>query len=118
MKKSIALVVILLCITAIIAQELFIVNSSSETLSHVQIQNFTASNNFAQIGLWANQVVYNDNKIYVVNSGDNNIQGSDPKNEKYLSEILAQFDKGVDIETVQHESTPQENDSMAMTANE
>ena len=52
------------------------------------------------------------------NSGDNNIQGSDPKNEKYLSEVLAQFDKGMDIEAIMHEETIQENDSMVMTADE
>ena len=33
---------------------------------------------------------------------------NDPEKEKYLSEVLAHFDKGVDIEQILHEEAPKE----------
>ena len=74
MRKTIILFILLILIAKTFTQELYIVNSSSETISHVQIPQMTSTNNFAQIGIWANQVIYHETQIYVVNSGDNNIQ--------------------------------------------
>jgi hypothetical protein len=42
---------------------------------------------------------------------------NNPEKEKYLSEVLAQFDKGVDIEKILREKTPHENHPAASTAN-
>jgi len=74
MKKmffSISILIWSLCFLQ--AQELFIVNSNSCTLSKVNIENYSVNNSFALLGEYANQVIYDRNKLYVVNSGDNNI---------------------------------------------
>lgn len=74
MKKSFILSCILLCVSMIFAKEMFVVNSNSQTLSRVDINTFGVNNAFVQIGLYGNHVVFHEDKLFVVNSGDNNFQ--------------------------------------------
>jgi len=74
MKKLIFLTLILLSMIKVFSQELFVLNSHSETISHVNIGTMAVSNSFAQVGIWANQVLYHKDLIYVVNSAEDNIQ--------------------------------------------
>ncbi|MCL2064730.1 MAG: T9SS type A sorting domain-containing protein [Candidatus Cloacimonetes bacterium] len=74
MKITFFFIVILLSMNFAKAQEIYIVNSNSETLSHVQIYDFSVTNNFAQIGQYGNHITYHEERLYIVNSGDNNIQ--------------------------------------------
>jgi len=72
--KTITLTLLLLCFTLLTARELFTVNSNSHTISKIDLQTFTANNAFAQIGLYGNHVICHNQKLYIVNSGDHNIQ--------------------------------------------
>jgi YVTN family beta-propeller protein len=64
----------LLSVSVLYSQEIFVVNSNSQTLSKVNITDFSVNNSFAQIGLYGNQVLYDNDRLYVVNSGDNRVQ--------------------------------------------
>jgi hypothetical protein len=74
MKRFFILISMLGLLTTICSTDFFIVNSNSQTLSKVNIQTFATNNSFAQIGLYGNDIVYHDQKLYVVNSGDHNVQ--------------------------------------------
>ena len=74
MQKTIILFIILLSMSLAFAQELYVLNSGSQTLSHIQIENLSVVNNFAQIGLYGNHLALYEKRLYVVNSGDNNVQ--------------------------------------------
>jgi|GEM_PF-3092077 len=74
MKKTLLIFFIVLSLRLSNAQELYIVNSNSQTLSYVNIETMSVSNNFAQIGLYGNHIAFHKDKLYVVNSGDHNIQ--------------------------------------------
>jgi hypothetical protein len=47
-----------------------------------------------------------------------NIDENNPEKEKYLSEVLAHFDKGVDIKIVIQDDVPQENNPVVNSTNE
>jgi len=74
MKTTFITLLLLASITIITAREVFIINTGSQTLSKVNVDNFTTNNAFAQIGNMANQTIYYNQKLYVVNSGDHSIQ--------------------------------------------
>jgi len=74
MKKVFLFMLILVSISFMFAKEMFVVNANSQTLGKVDLISFNANNNFSQIGLYGNDVKIYDGKIYVVNSGDNEIQ--------------------------------------------
>jgi DNA-binding beta-propeller fold protein YncE len=57
---------------------MYVLNTLSQTLSFVNLQNFTSDNSFSQIGLHGNHVVYHEDKLYVVNSGDATVQIINP----------------------------------------
>jgi len=74
MKTTIITLLLLASITTLTAREVFIINTGSQTISKVNVDNFTTNNAFAQVGNMANQTIYYEDKLYVVNSGDHNIQ--------------------------------------------
>jgi hypothetical protein len=47
-----------------------------------------------------------------------NIDENNPEEEKYLSEVLAHFEKGVDVKEFMREDVPDKDDQVVTTANE
>jgi YVTN family beta-propeller protein len=74
MKKVFLFMLVLVSISFLFGKEMFVVNANSQTLGKVDLTSFTANNNFSQIGMYGNDIKIYDDKIYVVNSGDNEIQ--------------------------------------------
>lgn len=88
MKKTIVMLLILISIGSLFTKEMYVVNANSQTLGKIDLIEFTSNNAFAQIGLYANHVIYEDNRLFVVNSGDNSIQVINPENGTTLSNII------------------------------
>jgi YVTN family beta-propeller protein len=53
---------------------LYVLNGLGKTLSVIDLNTGGVTNNVANCGTYPNQVVYNNGKLYVVNSGSNNVQ--------------------------------------------
>jgi len=56
------------------ASEIFVVNSTSRTLSRIDTETGVADNSFAQLGLTPNLMEIDEDHIYIACSGDNAIQ--------------------------------------------
>src|SRR5690554_3467536 len=87
MKKILILITFALMFVIVAAHEVIVLNSGSETLSLVDLTAQTTINNFAQTGLYGNQVYYVDDELWLVNSGDNNIQKIDTSNGNILQTV-------------------------------
>jgi streptogramin lyase len=72
--KRVLVFIVLMVVLSLNSAEVFIVNSSSETLSKVDTETGLVVNNFATLGLYANRIVVNEDYGYAVNSGDNTVQ--------------------------------------------
>jgi hypothetical protein len=59
---------------SLMANEIFVLNTNSQSISKIDTNTTTTNNSFSEIGLYGNQIIYHENRLYVVNSGDNNIQ--------------------------------------------
>ncbi|HID94870.1 MAG TPA: YncE family protein [Candidatus Latescibacteria bacterium] len=57
-----------------------IVNGLAETISILDIEQGVITNDVVTVGKWPNAIVIRDGRVYVVNSGDNNIQIFDLSN--------------------------------------
>ena len=57
----------------------YIMNGAAETLSIFDINAKTMQNDVVQIGKWPNDVKLHGDFLYIVNTGDNNVQVIDPK---------------------------------------
>ena len=84
----ICLLVMLFSISLVFAEEVFVVNSNSQTLSRIDLTSFQATNTFAQLGLYANDIALYHDKLYVVNSGDDAVQVIDSTTGSQLDNIL------------------------------
>ncbi len=62
------------------ALALYVMNAIGVSLSQVDLETDVVTNDVATLGQWPNQVVYHEGKVYVVNSGTNNIMIFDPDN--------------------------------------
>jgi len=62
------------------ALALYVMNSGATSLSLVDLETDAVLNDVATLGQWPNQVTYHGGKVYVVNSGTNNIMIFDPDN--------------------------------------
>ncbi|NQV16808.1 YncE family protein, partial [bacterium] len=60
------------------ATALYVLNAIGVSLSQVDLELDEVSNDVAILGQWPNQVTFHDGKVYVVNSGTNNIMIFDP----------------------------------------
>ncbi len=56
------------------ATALYVLNSGGQSISVVDLLDGTVYNNVATVGIWPNQLVYKNGKLYCVNTGSNNIQ--------------------------------------------
>ena len=62
------------------ATALYVMNSGGQSLSQVDLETGVVTNDVAILGQWPNQVTFHNDKVYVVNSGTNNIMIFDPDN--------------------------------------
>lgn len=51
----------------------YVLNSAATSISVIDLEEDSVYNNVALVGMWPNQLVYRDAKLYCVNSGSNNI---------------------------------------------
>lgn len=51
----------------------YVLNSSGTSISVIDLEEDSVYNDVATVGVWPNQIVYRDEKLYCVNSGSNNI---------------------------------------------
>ncbi|MCK5816610.1 MAG: hypothetical protein KAH15_01265 [Candidatus Marinimicrobia bacterium] len=51
----------------------YVLNSAATSISVIDLEEDSVYNNVATVGMWPNQLVYRDAKLYCVNSGSNNI---------------------------------------------
>lgn len=72
MKKALLLIMGVLCIIALNAKSLYVLNSGSHTLSLVNTETNSINNSFATVGLYSNQILEDNDGLWIVNSGDNN----------------------------------------------
>ncbi|MBS3740969.1 MAG: T9SS type A sorting domain-containing protein [Candidatus Cloacimonetes bacterium] len=71
----------------LIADQLFIVNTQSETLSRYDTDNQNVQNHILNLGQYANQIYIQGNMGYVANSGEHNIQVIDLDTESTMGYI-------------------------------
>ncbi|MBC8191344.1 MAG: YncE family protein [Candidatus Marinimicrobia bacterium] len=62
------------------ALALYVLNAIGVTISQVDLETDAVTNNVGTLGQYPNQVMYHKGKVYVVNSGTNNIMIFDPDN--------------------------------------
>jgi hypothetical protein len=76
MKHALTLAAALLCLlpATLPADEIFVVNSASRTLSRIDTAAGTVNNSFAQLGLTPNLMDMDGDYIYIACSGDNAVQ--------------------------------------------
>lgn len=74
MKQLLVWSVLLLVAATAFAADIYVVNSESRTLSHINTQTGAVNNVFCQLGLTPNRFAMDENYLYVVVSGDNAIQ--------------------------------------------
>jgi len=73
-KKLLITLITTLIACQIWAADIYVVNSESRTLSHINTETGTVNNLFCQLGLTPNGFDLDENHIYVALSGDNAIQ--------------------------------------------
>jgi YVTN family beta-propeller protein len=81
--------ILLFCIFSLsmYGQTAYVVNSGSQTLSRIDLTTHEVDNAFAVLGNSANRVAVTEDYLYVVNSGDNNIQKIDRDTGNTVSNI-------------------------------
>ncbi|MBC8401168.1 MAG: YncE family protein [Candidatus Marinimicrobia bacterium] len=75
------------------ALALYVLNAIGVTLSQVDLETDVVANDVATLGQWPNQVIFHNGKVYVVNSGTNNIMIFDPDNN-FAAETPIALDDG------------------------
>ncbi|MEE4310908.1 MAG: hypothetical protein V2J62_03470, partial [candidate division KSB1 bacterium] len=61
-----------------IPRRLYVMNGSAETLSRLNLENFSISQNIVQTGTFPNQLLVHNELVYVLNSGTDDIMIIDP----------------------------------------
>jgi len=87
MKKIIILIIAISAILALQANNLYVLNSGSHTLSNINLETQQINNTFLTVGLYSNQIFMENNNLWIVNSGDNNCKKYDPANASLLNTI-------------------------------
>ncbi|MEA3475682.1 MAG: T9SS type A sorting domain-containing protein [Candidatus Cloacimonadota bacterium] len=87
MKKITALALMLLFAQTLFAGIVYIVNGDSETLSKYDTETGIVFNNILTLGEYANQIFICEDKGFVINSGEHNIQVIDLINENTIGFI-------------------------------
>ncbi len=69
------------------SEALFVLNSLANSISIIDLETDEVHNDVAVVGIWPSQISYYNNKLYVVNSGSNNIEIFDAENLNKLGAI-------------------------------
>lgn len=67
-------------VAPVTAKAVYVLNVIGTTVSVIDLETNTVTNDLGTLGLYPNQVLYHGGKVYVVNSGSSNIQIFDPEN--------------------------------------
>ncbi len=86
--RKLLVIIFLLILINLSALEIFIVNSTSETLTKFNTETGEVDNDFATLGLYTNRIALTEDYGYVVNSGDNAIQKIDLDSGATLANII------------------------------
>ncbi len=86
-KKLLFVLLFIVCIGLLNARDIYVVNSTSATLSKINTEDGTVTNDYAQLGTTPNWIDINDGYAYVTNSGDNSVQKIDLETGATVSNI-------------------------------
>jgi DNA-binding beta-propeller fold protein YncE len=67
-------------VAPVTAKAVYVLNVIGTTISVIDLETGTVTNDLGTLGLYPNQILYYGGKVYVVNSGSSNIQVFDPEN--------------------------------------
>ena len=87
MKKMTLISIMIILTQTLSAGIVYIVNGEDETLSKYDTETGIVINNILTIGEYANQIFIKENRAYVVNSGEHNIQVIDITTENTIGSI-------------------------------
>ena len=105
MKKLCAIIFVLLTIAFFGCKEsvvdpvdngattLYILNGSAETLSKINLEDTTIVKDIVTTGTIPNRIRINNDKIYIISSGDDNIKIVDPKDDTKILQVIG-LDEG------------------------
>ncbi len=88
--------IIIFCLIAInlvfadVPRTLYTVNGSAETLSKMDLETETITQNVADTGQMPNQIIAHNEKLYVLNSGSSSLQIIDPRTDHIQRTIALQ----------------------------
>jgi YVTN family beta-propeller protein len=86
--RKVLIIILLNMVLGLSAVEVFVVNSSSQTLTKLNTETGNVDNEFASLGLYTNRIALTEDLGYIVNSGDNTLQKVDLNNGQTLATIL------------------------------
>ncbi|MBN1995990.1 hypothetical protein JW935_00475, partial [candidate division KSB1 bacterium] len=72
-----------------IPRTLYIMNGSAETLSKMNLEDNAIVQNIVETGQVPNQIAVHNKKLYLVNSGTDDIFVIDPQNDRQVEKIIA-----------------------------
>ena len=70
-----------------IHHEAYVMNGLAETLDVIDLQSGFVSSNVESLGLWPNQIIYQQDRLVVINSGYNNLQIIDPDTRNTIGTV-------------------------------
>ncbi|MCB5254954.1 MAG: T9SS type A sorting domain-containing protein [Candidatus Cloacimonadaceae bacterium] len=92
MKNKTALLLLMLIALSLLGADLiYVVNSQSRTLSRIDTSSDQVQNTFSILGNVPNKVVVGEDYLYAVNSGDNTIQKIDKSGGNSLANYLVEL---------------------------
>jgi len=75
------------------ATTLYVLNGSAETISKINLEDTTIVKDIVTTGTIPNRIHINNDKIYIVSSGDDNIKIVDPKDDTKILQVIG-LDEG------------------------
>ncbi len=98
MKNTLILILLLAVSLSYAVSEIFVLNTISETISRVDLNTGSVNNSFAVTGMYSNKIAVTEEYIYVINSGDDNLQKIDKSTGATLINIqLEEFCSPYDV---------------------
>jgi len=89
MKRTITTILAIISFYSCLFAEnyVYVINNLSETLSRINIETGAVENHIVTLGVVPNQVVYYEDMLYVVNSGNASLQVINPVNNSIVNEF-------------------------------
>jgi len=89
MKRTITTILAIISFYSCLLAEnyVYVINNLSETLSRINIETGAVENHIVTLGVIPNQVVYYEDMLYVVNSGNASLQVINPVNNSIVNEF-------------------------------